>query len=201
MSLYQFKEKNQILVYDDCDSVLYDEDSLNLLKAALDSKERRIISWNTSSKVLEKEDIPNSFEFHASIIFITNNKFEKMRDSKIKRHLEAIVSRCHYLEMDMGSQRDIMLRIKQCINDGMLDNWELTKEQQGEIWDYIEEYQDDLRELSLRMVTKIADWYRASPTKWKKLAETTCLRREAKFKRRYREMLSGETASKENLDE
>lgn len=188
IKLWEFRAKHQILVFDDCDSVLYDEDSLNLLKAALDSRDRRVIAWNTTSRKLDKEDIPSSFLFEGSVIFITNQRFDKMRDSKIKQHLDAIISRCHYLEVDMTSQRDIMLRIKQCILDGMLDKYNFTKEQQDEIYNYVDENQYDLRELSLRMVTKIADWYKSSPNRWKRLTETTCMRKEAKYKRRLKDL-------------
>lgn len=50
MKLHEFKDPGQVIVFDDCDSVLYDEDSLNILKAALDSRETRVISWNTTSR-------------------------------------------------------------------------------------------------------------------------------------------------------
>lgn len=197
MKLWEFRGAHQILVFDDCDSVLYDEDSLNILKAALDSRDRRVISWNTTSRKLEKEDIPNAFVFEGSVIFITNQRFDRMRDSKIKQHLDAIISRCHYLEVDMSCQRDIMLRIKQCINDGMLDKYNFTKEQRDEIYNYVDEHQFDLRELSLRMVTKIADWYKSSPAKWRRLAETTCLKKDAKYKRRLRELTNDGTEQTE----
>ena len=70
--LYEYSKKGSVLVFDDCDSVLLDELSLNILKAALDSSKKRTISWNTDSRVLRAEGIPNSFEFAGSAIFITN---------------------------------------------------------------------------------------------------------------------------------
>jgi len=47
--LYEFQDKKSILVFDDCDSVLLDDLSLNILKAALDSGNKRMIHWNTDS--------------------------------------------------------------------------------------------------------------------------------------------------------
>ena len=47
--LYQFSDAKNILVFDDCDSVLLDDLSLNILKAALDSGSKRMIHWNTDS--------------------------------------------------------------------------------------------------------------------------------------------------------
>ena len=45
--LYKYADKDNVIVFDDCDSVLQDELSLNILKAALDSKKTRRIHWNT----------------------------------------------------------------------------------------------------------------------------------------------------------
>ena len=72
--LYKFSDKKNVLVFDDCDSVFADDLSLNILKAALDSGKTRKICWNSDSRLLRDEGIPNSFQFHGSAIFITNLK-------------------------------------------------------------------------------------------------------------------------------
>lgn len=174
--LYNYSDKSNVLVLDDCDTVLYDETSLNLLKAALDSSKKRRLSWNTDSALLRREGIPDSFEFKGSVIFITNLKFDRVR-GKIKDHLDAIMSRCHYLDLTMDSTREKILRIKQIVGDGMLNDYRFEKEQEDEIVEYIMENQNRLREVSLRMVTKIADLRKAMPTKWQVMAECTCLKR------------------------
>lgn len=174
--LYNYSDKSNVLVLDDCDTVLYDETSLNLLKAALDSSKKRRLSWNTDSALLRREGIPDSFEFKGSVIFITNLKFDRVR-GKIKDHLDAIMSRCHYLDLTMDSTREKILRIKQIVADGMLNDYRFEKEQEDEIVEYIMENQNRLREVSLRMVTKIADLKKAMPDKWQVMAECTCLKR------------------------
>ena len=60
----------------------------------------RKISWNSDSNFLRREGVPGEFEFNGSVIFITNLKFDSTRQTKIKDHLEAILSRCHYLDLD-----------------------------------------------------------------------------------------------------
>jgi hypothetical protein len=70
--LYEFSSEKNVIVFDDCDSVLLDDLSLNILKAALDSSKKRTISWNTDSRILRSEGIPDRFEFKAGAIFITN---------------------------------------------------------------------------------------------------------------------------------
>src|SRR6056300_356477 len=133
--LYKMADKDNVLVFDDCDSIFADELSLNILKAALDSKKTRTIHWNTDSFKLRNEGVPDSFEFKGSAIFITNLKFDKVK-GKLREHLEALESRCHYMDLTIDSERDKMLRIKQVVNDGMLDSYTLDDEVKNEIVDF-----------------------------------------------------------------
>ncbi len=175
--LYEFSKKGNVLVFDDCDSVLLDELSLNILKAALDSSKKRTISWNTDSRILRSEGIPNSFEFCGSAIFITNIKFEHVRSKKLRDHLDALESRCHYLDLTIDTTREKILRIKQIVGDGMLDVYDLEDHAKDEVVQFIEVNKDKMRELSLRMVIKVADLRAAMPDKWKSVAALTCMKR------------------------
>ena len=174
--LYRYADPGSVLVLDDCDSILFDEVSLNLLKAALDSSKKRMISWNTESAALRREGVPEKFEFRGSIIFISNLKFEKTR-GKIKDHLAAIMSRCHYLDLTMDTMRERMLRVKQIVRDGMLNDYKFEEKDEQEIVTFMEDNKSRLREVSLRMVTKLADLFKMSPERWKSLAENTCIKR------------------------
>ena len=60
---------NPVIVFDDCDSVLLDDLSLNILKAALDSKKVRRICWNTDSFKLRNEGVPDHFEFKGCLLY------------------------------------------------------------------------------------------------------------------------------------
>ena len=175
--LYEFSDKKCILVFDDCDSVLQDELSLNILKAALDSGKKRMIHWNTDSRLLRSEGVPNSFEFKGGAIFITNIKFENVRSKKLKDHLEALESRCHYLDLTIDTQREKLLRIRQVVRDtGMLDDYELEDWAKAEVVDFISTNADRMRELSLRMVLKVADIRVSMPHNWRAVVDVTCMR-------------------------
>jgi hypothetical protein len=175
--LYQYADKDNVIVFDDCDSVLLDDLSLNILKAALDSKKSRRIFWNTDSYKLRNEGIPDSFEFKGSAIFITNIKFDNVKSKKLRDHLEALESRCHYIDLTIDSERDKMLRIKQIVSDGMLDDYQLSTETKEDIVEFIDINKKRLRELSLRTVLKVADLAKAFPTKWEAMAENTVMKR------------------------
>lgn len=174
--LYDYSGSGSVLVLDDCDSVLYDETSLNLLKAALDSSPKRFLSWRSESRVLRNEGIPDRFEFKGSIIFITNLKFDKTR-GKLKDHLDAIMSRCHYLDLTLDTMRDKFLRCKQIVNDGMLQEYMFSKQEQDDLLEYIFNNRTRLREMSLRMVLKIADLKRMNGDRWERYVEMTCMKR------------------------
>lgn len=175
--LYEFASAGNVVVFDDCDDVLYDALSLNILKAALDSSAKRWISWNTDSRLLRSEGIPDRFEFKGAAIFITNIKFEHVRSKTLKSHLDALESRCHYIDLQMDTQREKVLRIKQIVGEGMLQVYEFEEAEKQEIVDFIDTNKDKLRELSLRMVLKIADLRKGFPKSWEAMAKTTCMKR------------------------
>lgn len=175
--LYEYSDKNNVLVFDDCDSVLMDDLSLNILKAALDSSKRRTIHWNADSHKLRNEGVPNSFDFKGSVIFITNVKFDNVRSLRLKDHLAALMSRCHYLDLTLDTMRDKYLRIKQIARSGgLFTEYGLDKMQENEIIDFMKTNQNRLREMSLRMAIKLADLRRMSPNRWQGIAENTCMK-------------------------
>jgi len=175
--LYEFSDAKNVLVFDDCDDILQEELSLNILKGALDSSQRRFISWNTDSRILRSEGIPDRFEFKGSAIFITNIKFEHVRSKKLRSHLDALESRCHYMDLDMDTNREKILWIKQITNAGMLDHFEFEPVVREELLNFIMDNQDRLRELSLRMVLKVAQLRKAMPLQWQAYARQTCMKR------------------------
>ena len=175
--LYEYSDKKCILVFDDCDSVLLDDLSLNILKAALDTSKKRMIHWNTDSRLLRSEGVPNSFEFKGGAIFITNIKFDHVKSKKLQDHLEALESRCHYLDLTIDTQREKVLRIKQVVTEcGMLDSYDLSDEAKLDVVEFVDANKDRMRELSLRTVLKVADLRVSFPGKWKSVAEMTCMR-------------------------
>jgi hypothetical protein len=176
--LHEYSAKGNVVVFDDCDSILLEDLSLNILKGALDSSRRRFISWNTDSRILRSEGIPNRFEFCGSAIFITNIKFEHIKSKKLRDHLDALESRCHYIDLQMDTTREKLLRIRQIVKAGMLDDRDnLSDIAKDEVVEFIATNADRLRELSLRMVLKIADLRGGFPMNWQAMARTTCMRR------------------------
>ena len=174
--LYEHSGKGHVVCFDDCDAILYDDLALNLLKAALDTGKKRTLHWNTESRTLMAEGMPNHFEFFGGVIFITNIKFDNVKSKKLQDHLQALQSRCHYLDLTIDSMRDRMLRIRQIVGTGMLEKYAMGKQEEERLVQFIFDNKHKLREISLRMVLMIADLWKMSPDRYQHLAEQTCMR-------------------------
>ena len=75
----------------------------------------------------------------------------------------------------MKTKRDYFIRIKQVVAQGMLDE-QLEKADQKVLVDFIEKNMDQLRELSLRMVIKLAGLMVMNKSDWMRLAKLTCMK-------------------------
>jgi hypothetical protein len=95
----------------------------------------------------------------------------------LRDHLDALQSRCHYLDLTLDTMRDKVLRIKQIAKSGALfDDMDISEVGSDEIIDFMDANKTKLREMSLRMAIKIAQLYKSFPLKWKALAQTTCMK-------------------------
>ncbi len=177
-TLYAYRSKGDVIVFDDCDSVLLDQDCISLLKAACDTTENRRISYVSNLVVYPEGDelnpIPSTFEFDGTVIFITNTDFENA-NKKLQPHCDALVSRSHYIDLQMTSKWDYFVRIKQVVAMGGLKAIGLGEDEIVDVVKYIRENIDSLRELSVRMAIKIGQ-LRKEMANWRDVADVTCKR-------------------------
>jgi len=179
--LFQHRHPGCVVVLDDADSIFADENALNILKAACDSTEERMLHWGAET-IFETEDgekVDRNFLFEGSVVFITNKDFdtEIAKGNRGCEHFEALISRSHYVDCDMKTTRDYIVRIKQVVAQGMLRNGRgLDQFGEDTIVSFIEEHADDLRELTLRMALKLADIYTMDPAKFEKIARVSCFK-------------------------
>lgn len=178
MKLYEMRNEKDVLVLDDVD-VFSNEDYLNVLKAALDTSEKRIITWGTASTYLEDADIPTEFEFKGSVIFITNADIasEIERGTKIAPHLSALQSRSIYLDLGVHTNREIMVRVEDVIrNTRMMQKRGLSPSQTELALAYLKDNVNRLRSVSLRTALYLADFIRTDVHDWVDIADVTLLK-------------------------
>lgn len=153
-----YENKDGVIVFDDCDSVLKDPTSLNLLKGALDSYSRRIISWRADIK---DEDLPTSFEFKGRVVFISN-----LASSNID---QAILTRSLAVDLSMTTKQKIE-RMRHLLSTGEFMP-EFDKTIKSDAMDLIEKHQDSVKELSLRTLIQVTKIRQSAGKNWSDLAE------------------------------
>lgn len=176
-ALHAYRKPGDVVVFDDCDSVFFDADALNLLKSACDTTDTRRIYWGAETRMTDDDGtlLPTSFVFEGSVIFITNFDFDYAIENGMRssEHFEAMISRAHYIDTGMKSMRDYLIRIKQVVDAGMLTTRGFSKYEQSEIMNYLFDHASDLRELTLRMVIKLSSVYRSNTNRWREIAKVT----------------------------
>jgi len=151
-----FENNKSIIVFDDCDAVLKDPVALNLLKGALDSYGKRIITWNAD---MRDEDLPRSFNFEGRVIFISN-----MDQNKID---QAIRSRSMMIDLSMTTSQKIDRMEYIAKSDEFLPEYDAQIK--TDALALIREIKDEVKEISLRTLIAVSK-VRASNKDWKDLA-------------------------------
>ena len=152
-----FEGNGQVLVFDDCDSVLKDPVALNLLKGALDSYGDRWISWNADFK---DDDLPKSFKFTGAIVFISNMDLDRVD--------QAVKTRAMCVDLSMTTEQKVERMEALVIDKEFLPEFDIKFKQDAIA--FIREVMNDVSNLSLRSLiatTKI----RAEGGAWKNLAK------------------------------
>lgn len=136
-ALYEllFIHRHKLLIFDDFDSVLKDDDCINLLKAALDTYPIRELSKMTKGNSFNSlgmtdqemwdeyeitQKVPNQFKFSGNIIFISNIHEDKFDKALISRalHVEVrlskkqMIERMHELMLDIRPEVDISWKLE-----------------------------------------------------------------------------------------
>lgn len=150
-----WENKDSVLVLDDCDQALRDEVASNLLKAACDTSDERIITWNAESRFGD-DDLPRSFRFTGGVIFITN-----MSKAKIP---QAMLTRSIVVDVSMTAKEKLERMAKIAFEPDFMP--EASANVKKVALDSLYKYQADTKELSLRsliQVVRIAQKYEGKP--------------------------------------
>jgi hypothetical protein len=154
-----YENKDSVIVFDDCDSILKDPVALNLLKSALDSYGKRIISWNAES-FRGEDDLPRSFEFKGRVIFISNLSQDKID--------QAIRSRS--MMVDLSMTEDQKIERMEVISKSPEFMPEFSKEFKLDALELIRSLKEDAKEISLRTLISVTKIRASGNKNWKGMA-------------------------------
>ena len=154
-----YENKDSVVVFDDCDSILKDPVALNLLKSALDSYGKRIISWNAETS-FSGEDLPRSFEFKGRVIFISNLSQDKID--------QAIRSRSMMVDLSMTEDQKIERMEVIAASEEFLP--EFSAQYKKDALDLIRTLKEDAKEISLRTLISVTKIRASGNKNWKGMA-------------------------------
>ena len=177
--LYDNRRAGNVILLDDCD-IFDDTEALNIMKAALDTKLCRMISWRKESAVLKANDVPNEFEYEGTMIFISNINIQREIDSGSKRapHYNALVNRATFIDIGIHTKWEIFARINQVVtSDSFMNMNNLDSDDIQEMLMWVEDNLASIRSLSIRTVIHLAKLVRTDPENWIEMAEVTLLKR------------------------
>lgn len=151
-----YDNNGKLIIFDDCDSVLEDKVAINILKSALDSYEKRTITW--MAKMHKNDAYPQQFDFKGRIIFISN---------KSKTAIDgAILSRS--LTVDLTMTPDEKVERMSSIIENILPDYELSVK--TDALNFISENKDKVN-INLRTLIMISKMRYSNPDSWKHMAE------------------------------
>lgn len=153
-----YENKDSVVVFDDCDSILRDADALNLLKGALDSYDKRFISWNTNSV---DDNLPRTFQFTGGVIFISNLTQDKISQALRSR------SMCIDLSMTTDQKIDRMEHILKEAN--FLPS--VSSIQKLEAFEFLKTNKDIAKEINLRTLINVTKIRTDGGSNWKDLGK------------------------------
>jgi len=174
--LWKFRHKGNVLVMDDSDTLLNDSQGVMMLKAAMDSKPSRKMSWGTRASL--EGDTPNEYDYQGSLIFLSNQNFRHIVNTGNPlhariQHLSAITSRVNYLDLGMHSNHARYLwTVMQIKRHRILEKRGLTAQEQTDVMTFIRDHTEDLQEVSIRTAVKMVPFVlmarRDSSNDWRK---------------------------------
>ena len=173
-ALYQCSDKSDLLILDDCDAVLEDETSINLLKAAMDTSDVRIINYVANKAVLNQIGCPDSFEFSGTVVLITNLDVltrVKTRQSKTYVHMMALASWTLHAQVGYHDRPSQLEHVKYLIEEKGAFN-EYSSEIVEEVLVWFEDRIQVVRTVDMRTAVK-AILLASELDDWEEMADYT----------------------------
>lgn len=156
-----YENRNRIVVFDDCDSILKDPNAVNILKAALDSYDVRMVSWNAEGWGSD-DDLPKSFEFEGGVIFISN-----LPKAKVP---QAIRSRAMCADVSM-SREEVVERMRTiAASDEFMPEFEQQHKEEALEFIASNAHNPMIQQLNLRSLVNAVKARASKPNNWQRLA-------------------------------
>lgn len=173
MLAYKYRRPGNVIVLDDADEIFNDLDAMNILKALCDSGSTRKVSYLKEAIQLKENDIPQTFEFEGAMIFISNIDFAKFVENgsnKYAPHMNALMSRSLYLNLQLHDRQTLSVWVNHMANDARIfDREDVPENLRAPILSFIATHRDNLYELSIRTLMKLCSLAKNEPARWESI--------------------------------
>lgn len=180
MLAWEYRHAGNVIVLDDADDIFHDEDALNILKVLCDTSDTRKVSYRKEANQLKEKDIPQSFDFHGSMIFISNVDFQKFIDegkNKFAAHMNALMNRSLYLDLQIHDSQALAVWIAHIAQTARIFDIEQVPQQfRKPILDFIKNNREEIRSLSIRTLKQLCGLVKSDPNTWEKDARVLLTR-------------------------
>lgn len=156
--LAEHSDPGNVIMFDDCDGVFENHESLNILKSAVDSKPVRTINWRSSNL----DEVTSSVDFYGSIIILTNADFNSI-------HYKAIRDRMFIYNLQVTDEEKLAKIFSISKNIESLD-----KKVAFDVVCWLYENREHIKQLTLRTFAKLTQLAKFS-SNWQDLARITIL--------------------------
>jgi hypothetical protein len=172
-ALYECRKPGTILVIDDTDTLLEQTESLEILKAALDSQGNKPVAWKKYSTLLAKNGMPDEFLYKGRLIIITNKHLSMNDTTKAGSQLVPVRKRFQYFPAGLPSKEWEVLAMRKFVEAGdvrIFNERNIPKNAQQDIMNFIEANADDLGRISFRSIVQCVELYEAHGEDWQDMA-------------------------------
>lgn len=170
--LYVYRREGQLVVLDDCDSILLEERGLEVLKAATDDQFRKV-SWRGAALSYNGERV-DDFVFNGSIIICTNLSLRTYTGSRRDRQAAALLSRMVVWDLQLRTRERCYAQVfHMVVNEDYLSvsaATALTTDQKRDLLTFLLRHLDDVQNLDLRQPQILAREIVANPQSWQQRA-------------------------------
>lgn len=172
-----YKNRNGIILFDDCDGALESQDGRNIIKAATDTKKIRKIAWSKKSSGMydpdsreepaegeeEDDDLPKYFDFKGRVIFISNLPLNKLDPDG------ALRTRAFIISID-PTPEEIFDRMGEILNDIKVEGGSLSAKERQNVLAVVKTSRR-AKDASLRTLVRALNLAASGAPNWERLCE------------------------------
>lgn len=140
------KNKDKVMIFDDCDNMWDNEAMANILKGMLDSTGDGTVRYGQAPKDEDGEQLPRQIKFTGKVIFISNLTRKEFTDRGMSPIVDSRASAIDLsMTMDQTLEKLDKIKYKMRFENDKGEPLEVSKEIRAKCVEFLKDHKDDLR--------------------------------------------------------